>query len=230
MSRFWIEGVNQLTRKGKANGLFCLLCSFSLSFTGRNRMFEIGQFLNEAYSDFLARRTVPIEQFMTVRSSGSRRCLESASLLATGLLGPPRQEQLGRWENMSEYERLSTYWQPIPVKSIYPKGTDPLLDTIAPCPNAEAEFTEMQFKNEKLRSIYNENRDFLEEVSMYAGERINSLKSAYDLYQELFIERQYDYYWWKEPFNVWSEDYEAYAVSKLRELSRLYWSVQYDNR
>lgn len=212
MSRFWIEGVNQLTRKG------------------RNRMFEIGQFLNEAYSDFLARRTVPIEQFMTVRSSGSRRCLESASLLATGLLGPPRQEQLGRWENMSEYERLSTYWQPIPVKSIYPKGTDPLLDTIAPCPNAEAEFTEMQFKNEKLRSIYNENRDFLEEVSMYAGERINSLKSAYDLYQELFIERQYDYYWWKEPFNVWSEDYEAYAVSKLRELSRLYWSVQYDNR
>lgn len=192
-------------------------------------MFEIGQFFNEAYKDFLDKRIVPIEQFITVRSSGSRRCLESAKLLAAGLLGPPKEQSVGKWENMSDYERLSTYWQPLPVKST-PKGTDPLLDTIAPCPNADAEFTEMHYKNDKMRKIYDENKDFLEEVSMYAGERINSLKSAYDLYQELFIERQYDYHWWKEPYGVWSEEYEAYAMSKLSRLSRLYWSVQYDNR
>lgn len=193
-------------------------------------MFEIGQFFNEAYRDFLAKRTVPLEQFINVRSSGSRRCLESVKLLAAGLLGPPDQDyQLGKWENMSDYERLSTYWQPIPVKST-PKGTDPLLDTIAPCPNADAEFTEMQYKSDKLRNIYNENKEFLEEVSMYAGEKINNLKSAYDLYQELFIEHQYDYYWWKEPYGVWSEEYEIYAMNMLRDLSRLYWSIQYDNR
>lgn len=189
-------------------------------------MFHVGQFFHEAYRDFISNQSDPLETFMHVRSSGSRRCLESASALATGLLGAAK---LKVTQNESEYATLLQYWQPIPVKNIYPKGSDAMLDSITSCPNAESEFAEMALKSEKMRKIYNENRDFLEEVSMYAGERIDSLKSAYELYQELFIERQHDYHWWKEPYRVWTEDYETYVVSKLRDLSRLYWSVQYDN-
>ncbi|KAJ6224375.1 hypothetical protein RDWZM_002920 [Blomia tropicalis] len=195
-------------------------------------MYRIGKFLHEAYKDFLDNQTEPIEKYIYVRSSGSKRCLESTQMLTTALLFGENENQsfLKFDNNLTDYDYLSQYWHPIPIHSISPKGSDSMLDSITPCPNADLVVSEMSHKNENMKRIVEENFDFLEEISRYTGNKIDSLKSVYDLYQELFIESQYDYHWWKEPYSIWTSDYETYALSKLRELSRIYWSIQWNNK
>ena len=201
-------------------------------------MYLIGEFVHDAYRDFLknlSQQSIPLEQYLYVRSSGSARCLESAQLFASAFTKEDSSIDNINNSNIleSSYDQLTKYWRPIPIHSIEPEGSDAMLDAITStvqCPNAESEFEAMQYKSTPMQRILNDNAEFLKEISLYAGQPISSLLSAYELYQELYIERQYDYHWWKYPYQIWTEDYETYAVSKLRELSRLYWSVQWDNK
>nr|XP_027197492.1 lysosomal acid phosphatase-like [Dermatophagoides pteronyssinus] len=213
---FWPEGIGQLTR------------------LGRNRMYKVGRFFHGVYANFLNtyRYQTNVENFIQVRSSSYRRCLESASALSAGLIGG-----LSNFERENDnftteefiYENLERFWIPIPIKSFSPKGTDPLLDVDFPCPNLDKIFHEIKHQDHRIKQVEQENRQFLKEISFYAGEKIDSLKSINFLYQELYIETQANYHWYKFPYQIWTQNYESYAIQRLRELSQIYWTLFYDN-
>lgn len=206
---FWPEGIGQLNK------------------VGRNRMYRVGRFLAATYDEFIHSRDIELEKFIYAQSSASRRCLESMSFLLSGFFGG---EDGANKTASTNYELVSQFWRPIPIKSSFPKGYDRLLDDTFPCPNAELEWKETEYFDKRIQRLYEENGAFLEEISNYTSENIHSLKSINELYQELFIESQYDMHWWKKPFWIWSDDYEAFAISKLREIVKIFWSIKWNNR
>lgn len=195
---------------------------------GRNRMYRIGQYLNQMYQPFLTQRETNIEKFIQVKSSGSRRCLESVSALVAGLIGSiDGVPQLTI--DIPVYKNLTNYWTPVPVRSVYPKGSDPMLDYYPLCPNVESEFRRVERWDLKLQKIFEENSLFIRQMSYYAGEKLSHMSQINELYQELYIERQHNYHWWKDPYRIWPESYDSFAIEKLRQLSSLYLTTQYDS-
>lgn len=189
-------------------------------------MFHVGEFFREIYQGFFVEG--PLAEQYYARSSGSRRCLESVSAMLTGFFGGgTKNDSVGP---RTDYDRLANYWQPLPVYSSFPKGFDSLLDENFPCPNADHEWDEVMANDYRINKLLSTNKPFLKEISSFAGERIYSLKNINELYQELYIESQHDYHWWNQPYGIWTVDYETYAISELRQLSAVYWSIKYSSR
>ncbi|XP_075584809.1 putative acid phosphatase 5 [Dermatophagoides farinae] len=217
VGHFWPEGIGQLTR------------------IGRNRMYKVGKYFHEVYANFINTYyyQTNVENFIHIRSSSYRRCLESASALTAGLIGGSKnlkdEKNYNYTLNEFIYENLEHSWTPIPIKSFSSKGTDPLLDVDFPCPNLDKIFHEMWHQDHRIKQAEEENRQFFKEISFYAGEKIDTLKAMNLLYQELYIETQTNYHWYKLPYQIWTENYESYAIRRLRELSQIYWTLFYDN-
>lgn len=191
-------------------------------------MYGIGKFFNKVYKNFIVNnlQSRNIESFIKVYSSAYRRCLESASALVTGLIG-------GSTNNQNEYDsyfnNLTLYWSPIPIKSFALKGYDPLLDVDFPCPSLDTLFHNIRHQDNRIQNAEKDNQKFFNEISFFTGQKINSLKEIMLLYQELYIEQQNNYFWWRWPYQIWTRKYEEFAIERLRELSKLYWSIFYDN-
>lgn len=192
-------------------------------------MYGIGKFFHKIYKNFIESNLQGnnIENMIKVYSSAYRRCLESASALVTGLIG-------GSTTNYNEYNsyynNLTLHWTPIPIKSFAPKGYDPLLDVDFPCPSLDTVFHDIRHQDKRIQNAEKDNQKFFNEISFFTGQKINSLKEIMLLYQELYIEQQNDYFWWRWPYQIWTKKYEEFAIGRLRELSKLYWSIFFDNR
>ena len=105
--------MNYLTLKLILNSCFC-------SKRGKERMFRLGQYLRKRYKNFLG--ISPLE--VATRSSGSDRCLESASLILAGMY-PPKS----RWK--WDYN-LGNVWQPFPIQTV-PHDNDGVSCTFQLC-------------------------------------------------------------------------------------------------
>ncbi|CAG2170146.1 unnamed protein product, partial [Oppiella nova] len=80
LSKYWVEGIGELTTKGKY------------------RMYKLGEFIRQEYSDYLGDKFSPREVY--ARSSIAERCIESISNLLSGAY-PPNQKDW-QWGNTSD--------------------------------------------------------------------------------------------------------------------------------
>ncbi|KPM09853.1 lysosomal acid phosphatase-like protein 2 [Sarcoptes scabiei] len=213
---FWPEGVGQLTEKGK------------------ERMLKIGEFFKPIYQDFVARNLnkTNLEQFVRIRSSAYRRCLQSAALFSTGLFGGGRQQPINNTYQskfIDEYNFLMKIWTPVPIISYRPKAMDPILDADFDCPNVQKGFLQIRQQDLRVRDSLRKYRQFFDEISFFTGEHIDSLEKMNNLYKELYIEQQHNYHWWQWPYEIWSKNFDRLAIEQSREISKLYWSYYYDS-
>jgi lysosomal acid phosphatase len=153
--KYWPIGFGQLTDKGK------------------ERHYELGQWLRNRYSGFLN------EQYNTdeiyVRSTDVDRTLMSAESNLAGLYPP-----------VNRHWNKALGWQPIPVHTV-PQKDDGLLSSHADCPR----FTQLQEdleNSEAFKKIYTENRGLFEYISKNAGQNITNVVELDYVYDTLFIE------------------------------------------
>src|SRR6218665_66946 len=147
-------------------------------------MFQIGRYLHEHYQDFLQKHLQKeiIEKVIEAHSSGTRRCLESTTLLVQALVGVPPQDDIllemiddnnVTTAPLNNYDRLTKYWRPIPVKSRHPKGSNHVLDSSIQCPNLREEIRDLKMFNPVLRKLWRDNAEFIDDLSHYCGERLD---------------------------------------------------------
>lgn len=147
-TEFWPEGLGQLTNVGKY------------------RMFRLGQALRERYNDFLS--DSPRE--VSVRSSASERCLESAEALAAGLY-PPEGDWI--WSNLSARD-IGKHWLPIAVQTV-PKSEDLMLVTSSKCPAADRAWEEFM-AGEPVSGFVRKNQDWFDRIGNHTGEVVTTLR------------------------------------------------------
>jgi hypothetical protein len=145
-------------------------------------MYKLGQFIRNQYNQYLGHNCSPQEVY--ARSSVSKRALESVSCLLAGVY-PPDNKQW-QWNKGSDAE-LGLHWQPIPILTFIPRTDDNLLSKDKKCPKAEIEREEI-FSSKKVLSLLAENKQFLEILTKFVGQEVNTLMLAYDLYEALLIE------------------------------------------
>jgi lysosomal acid phosphatase len=138
---------------------------------------------------------------------------------------PPKNKQW-QWNNGSDAE-LGLLWQPFPIETFMPKINDSLLDVDKECPNADKELKKI-FSSEKVINILNANKLFLDNLTHFVGQEVNTLKLANRLYEDLLIEYNRGYKW--SDMKIWSEDYEKVVFEKLLPLAKFLWAVEWDNK
>eukprot|EP00088_Acartia_fossae_P068667 TRINITY_DN8752_c0_g1_i1.p1 TRINITY_DN8752_c0_g1~~TRINITY_DN8752_c0_g1_i1.p1 ORF type:complete len:419 (+),score=82.51 TRINITY_DN8752_c0_g1_i1:162-1418(+) len=151
---FWPIGFGQLTAKGK------------------ERHYELGQWLRKRYSGFLNDQYNVDEIY--VRSTDVDRTLMSAESNLAGLYPPVK-----RWN-------ADINWQPIPVHTV-PQSEDALLSSHAECPR----FTQLQEElkhSQDFKNIYNDNIGLFSYISKNAGQNITDVVELDYVYDTLFIE------------------------------------------
>ena len=105
--KYWPEGLGQLTTKGKY------------------RMYKRGQFIRQAYNDYLGDSYSPRDVY--VRSSISDRCIESVSCLLSGAYPPKKKDR--QWNSGSDAS-LGQLWQPFPIYTFMPRNEDLVLNEV----------------------------------------------------------------------------------------------------
>ena len=106
--KYWPQGFGQLTNHGKY------------------RMFKRGQFIRDAYNDYLGDGYSPRDVF--TRSSISDRCIESVSCLLSGAY-PPNNKSW-QWSEGSDAS-IGRIWQPFPIYTFMPKQDDLVLNEVS---------------------------------------------------------------------------------------------------
>jgi hypothetical protein len=104
-----------------------------------------------------------------------------------------------------------------------PQINDSLLDVDKECPNADKESKKI-FSSAKVINILNDNKLFLDNLTQFVGQEVNSLKLANRLYEDLLIEYKRGYKW--SHMKIWSQDYETVVFEKLSPLAKFLWSVE----
>jgi len=165
---FWPAGFGQLTDKGK------------------ERHFELGQWLRERYSDFLPEQYVWDD--IEVRSTDVDRTLMSAQSNLAGLY-PPIHKRFNP----------SIAWQPIPVHTL-PQELDALLSSHAKCPRFEQLQDEL-LNSDLFKDIYKENSDLFQYISHHAGQNITDVVGLDYVYDTLFIENN-----WNRTLPEWTKN------------------------
>jgi lysosomal acid phosphatase len=153
--KFWPIGFGQLTDKGK------------------ERHYELGQWLRNRYTGFLNEQYNVDEIY--VRSTDVDRTLMSAESNLAGLYPPVNQ----KWNK-------ALHWQPIPVHTV-PQSDDGLLSSHADCPRFDQLQDELEH-SEVFKKIYEDNRDLFEYISKNVNENITTVVGLDYVYDTLFIE------------------------------------------
>ena len=156
---FWPDGFKQLTIAGK------------------QRLFNLGQFIRTRYSNYLTND--PRE--VVSRSSGANRCLESAAMLLAAAY-PPK----GHWNWNSSFP-----WQPFPIMT-RPRSEDGLLNPTCDCPASETERKRAQ-KLPEYQDFEISNDALFKYLSKHTGENVTSVQTAEYIYDDLHIERSMNY-------------------------------------
>jgi hypothetical protein len=131
-----------------------------------------------------------------------------------------------QWNKGSDAE-LGLHWQPVPILSFIPRTDDNLLNKDKKCPKAEIERQKI-FSSKKVLNFLAENKPFLENLTNFVGQEVNTLMLAYDLYEALLIEYNRGYKW--SDMKIWTKDYEKVVFEKLLPIANFLWTVEWDNK
>jgi Histidine phosphatase superfamily (branch 2) len=156
--KFWPDGFGELITKGK------------------ERMYEFGKKLRERYAGYLSE--TPKEVY--VRSSSTRRSIESAQCLLAGLYPP-----IGRWI-WSKDNQLANYWQPIGIESVETER-DILLKSLMKCPATDDSLHQVM-NSDEVKLFLSSQKDFIDQLSHNCGIKYTELKQLYDLSDYLRVQ------------------------------------------
>ncbi|CAG2108643.1 unnamed protein product [Medioppia subpectinata] len=185
--KYWVEGIGELTTAGKY------------------RMYKLGQFVRQEYSNYLGDKYSPREVY--ARSSVTGRCIESLSAVLAGAY-PPKQKDW-QWGNETDAQ-LGRVWQPFPIETFMPHENDLVLSDAKSCRVADKEWHQIYDNNTEIKAFEAKNKEFYEKLSKTMGEVIDIHKA--DAYHDILnIEMNHNYFWSK----TWSKDEEKDVVKQL---------------
>ncbi|CAG2172297.1 unnamed protein product, partial [Oppiella nova] len=200
-TKYWVEGVGELTTKGKY------------------RLYKLGEFIRQEYSDYLGDKYSPREVY--VRSSITDRCIESTSSLLAGAY-PPKQPDW-QWNNGTD-AKLGLVWQPFPIETFMPHSDDLVCNEGKPCAAVNNEMTKI-YNRPELKEFVEKNKQLYENVSKIVGKHIKSIGSAASLYDILKIETDHNYFW----NHSWTKEEETRVINELYNSWQMQWRYDWDS-
>ncbi|KAJ8956322.1 hypothetical protein NQ318_015060 [Aromia moschata] len=180
---YWPMGFGQLTKRGKM------------------RQYELGKWLRNRYSSFLADEYFSKDIY--VRSTDVDRTLMSASANLAGLY-PPKDAQV--WN-----KKLP--WQPVPVHTI-PKTEDQVLYMNSNCTRFSDLYKD-QYDADFFKQVNEEYADFYEEVSNLTGWNITDVHFFAQLQSVLYVYDNYN----RSYLPSWSSTLDMDKVNYLAGLN-----------
>ncbi|XP_054169317.1 uncharacterized protein LOC128966494 [Oppia nitens] len=165
----WPNGFGELTSKGKT------------------RMYRLGQYYRKEYDSFLGPE-INVHK-LYVRSSSSHRCIESVSAMLAGF-DPPTQKD---WQWDAD-NNLGHLWQPFPIETFIPKSRDIVLEGYTNCPIADQE-TNRIYNSTPIKDFEKQNIQLYHTLTQIAGEPIDNIYKAVDLFDTLQIETENGKVW-----------------------------------
>ena len=141
----------------------------------------MGLYLKKTYGKFVGNYT---SEKVYVRSTNFDRTLATAEAVLAGLFPPPNPKAFN--------VKLLKLWQPIPIHTV-PIEQDHLLCLFAHgCPAFQRLAQEQFYNSKEYKDLNRKSQDLLKYLSQHYGERITSIKQITGIYDNLWIETQYN--------------------------------------
>ncbi|XP_054162525.1 prostatic acid phosphatase-like [Oppia nitens] len=188
-------------------------------------MYRIGQFVRQAYADYLGSQYSPREVY--ARSSAADRCLESVQLLLAGAYPPTT----AKWQwNISTGAQLGSNWQPFPIYT-YPAeliDNDTLLRVGHYCPKAKEAYNNNYLKSNRVMSLIKKETEFLDKLGKTVGRQLNDPVVIDNLRDTLTIEYSRKYFW--SNHSMWPSSDDKAIVDKLNEMVSKFKKIKYSDQ
>lgn len=107
-----------------------------------------------------------------------------------------------------------------------PKDNDTVMDVDKYCPNADKELRRI-FRSDEVIKALDDNKEFLSNLSLSVGTDIDSLRLVERTMSDLLVEHSRGLKW--SDADVWSPQFEAQVVARLKPLVQLYWDVKWSS-